>query len=195
MKFVDRVATDLETYYGLFRIEVFKDTEGKEHLALSMGDIADTGDSVLTRLHSECMTGDTLFSTHCDCGEQLTSALAQISQKGRGLLLYMRQEGRGIGLTAKLRAYEVQKHEGVDTFEANERLGLEADARDYGLAGEMLRQLGVRAVRLMTNNPAKVAGLEQEGIAVVEQVSMTVKDLGPRVKQYLAAKRKHGHQL
>lgn len=193
MEFIDRAATDLETHYGFFRIEVFKEANGKEHIAMSMGDISSEGGPVLCRLHSECLTGDLLFSAHCDCGDQLATAMSAIAEQGRGLLLYMRQEGRGVGLPAKLRAYEVQKHEGLDTYAANEKLGLQADARDYTLAAQILTLLGVSAVRLMTNNPKKVEGLEQCGIVVAERVSLVGQQLGTRAQKYLLAKRKQGH--
>lgn len=189
MQFIERVSTDLETHFGLFRIEVFQDGAGKEHLALSMGDISPSQGAVLVRMHSECITGDMFFSLHCDCGDQLASALAAISREGRGLLLYLRQEGRGIGLVAKLKAYELQQSEGLDTFAANERLGLQADARDYSLGADILQALGVSSVRLMTNNPDKVAGLQQAGIEIKEQIPLVADNPGPRIKKYLASKR------
>lgn len=195
MMFLERAAARLETEFGTFQIEVFKDEEGKEHLSFTMGDLSDAELPVLTRLHSECMTGDTFFSTHCDCGYQLSAALAMIAKEGRGLLLYMRQEGRGIGLTAKIRAYSVQQTEGLDTFAANERLGLQADARDYSVACGMLKALGVSKVRLLTGNPAKVHALQDSGLEVVERVTMEIPKVSLRVQRYMQAKREIGGHL
>jgi GTP cyclohydrolase II len=141
---------------------------GTEHLAIIIGE-PPRDRPVLTRLHSECFTGDLLGSLRCDCGDQLRGAITEIAQHGHGLLIYLAQEGRGIGLVNKLRAYRLQD-QGVDTFDANEQLGFDADERVYLPAAEMLRQLGFREVRLMTNNPAKMAGLTRCGIAVVERV-------------------------
>lgn len=149
----------------------FLDEEsGKEHVALSMGDIAD-GAPVLGRLHSECLTGDALFSLRCDCGFQLEGALAAIAEEGRGVLLYLRQEGRGIGLLNKIRAYELQDA-GADTVEANLQLGFGADQRDYAMCQPMLAHLGVSSLRLMTNNPRKVKALESYAITVAERVPL-----------------------
>ena len=192
--FVDRAGADLDTEFGPFRIEVFKDREDREHLALIRGDVSGP-EPVLTRLHSECVTGDALFSTHCDCGHQLAAAMAAISREERGLLLYLRQEGRGIGLTAKIKAYVLQQQEGLDTFAANERLGLKADAREYQVAVDMLNELQVNRVRLLTGNPGKVQGLEQEGIEVSERVDLKLEDLRPQVQRYLKDKREIGGHI
>ncbi len=155
----------LPTPWGAFRLHGFVEcATGAEHLALTLGDVS--GDApVLARVHSECLTGEALGSLRCDCGEQLEAALRRIGREGRGALLHLRQEGRGIGLVNKVRAYALQDA-GADTVDANLRLGFPADARDYAVAAEMLRALGIARVRLMTNNPRKVEALGREGIAV-----------------------------
>ena len=164
-------STRLMTEYGEFTLHGFSDpTTGQEHAALVLGKVAE-GPPVLTRLHSECLTGDTLFSLHCDCGAQLRRSMELIAAEKRGVLLYLRQEGRGIGLVNKIRAYALQ-HEGEDTVDANRSLGLPDDARDYALAAHMLRHVGVRSVRLLTNNPAKIAALVSHDIPVVERVPL-----------------------
>ena len=175
------------------QIVSFRDgATGEEHVALVVG--AFGGDPPLVRLHSECLTGDVFGSLKCDCGPQLTEALQVIGAAGGGILVYLRQEGRGIGLGNKLRAYELQDR-GLDTVEANRRLGFADDERRYGLAGAMLRALGVDRVRLLTNNPAKVAGLQAEGIAVTERVAHHL-PANPHNAAYLATKRaKSGHLL
>ena len=185
---------ELPTPWAVFRLHGFQETaSGKEHLALTLGEIAD-GQPVLTRLHSECLTGDGLFSLRCDCGPQLEAALAAIAKEGRGVLLYLRQEGRGIGLLDKLRAYALQD-QGLDTVDANRALGLPDDARDYGVAAAMLNTLGVPAVRLMTNNPAKVSALTARGVNVTERVPH-VAGRGPRNQDYLETKAaRMGHLL
>ncbi len=163
-----------------------------EHVALILG--KPDGTTPLVRLHSECLTGDVLSSLKCDCGPQLHAALAEIAASGWGILLYLRQEGRGIGLINKLRAYELQD-QGFDTVDANLRLGFAIDARDFGVAGRMLSLLGQSCIRLLTNNPAKVAGLAASGITVVERVSHSVPP-NPHNEKYLATKRdRTGHQL
>ena len=163
----------LPTAHGSFRLHGFADTAGgPEHAALSLGELAD-GAPVLTRLHSECLTGDAFHSLKCDCGAQLQHALRAIAAEGRGVLLYLRQEGRGIGLVDKIRAYALQDA-GADTVDANRRLGLPDDARDYRVARRMLDALGVARVRLLTNNPAKVAALRALGVEVSERLPLEV---------------------
>tara|TARA_B100001245_G_scaffold85968_2_gene62061 strand:- start:40229 stop:40780 length:552 start_codon:yes stop_codon:yes gene_type:complete len=151
----------------------FEEVEtGKEHLALTMGDFTD-GAPVLLRAHSECLTGDALFSMRCDCGFQLEEALRSVAQAGRGVVLYLRQEGRGIGLLNKIRAYNLQD-QGADTVEANEQLGFGADIRDYGMCQPMLEHLGISSIRLMTNNPRKVTALSEAGVTVSERIPIVV---------------------
>lgn len=187
-------ASKLPTPFAVFTMHGFLDEEtGKEHVALTLGDIAD-GQPVLGRLHSECLTGDALFSQRCDCGAQLEAALRAIAETGRGLLLYLRQEGRGIGLLNKIRAYKLQDG-GADTVEANERLGFAADLRDYSICKPMLEHLGVDSLCLMTNNPRKVNAVQGFGVAVSERKPLQV-GLNPYNQLYLATKAdKLGHLL
>jgi len=187
-------ASQLPTPFGIFTMHGFRDEEtGKEHVALTMGQVAD-GAPVLGRLHSECLTGDALFSLRCDCGFQLEAALRAIAAEGRGVLLYLRQEGRGIGLLNKIRAYALQD-EGADTVEANERLGFGADLRDYAICRPMLDHLGIASLKLMTNNPRKVAALGDMGIVVSERKPLQF-GLNPHNRGYLATKAgKLGHLL
>ncbi len=184
----------LPTPYGEFNMHGFEEMEtGKEHIVLSMGDVSD-GEPVLARTHSECLTGDALFSMRCDCGFQLEEALRSIAEKGRGVLLYLRQEGRGIGLLNKIRAYHLQDL-GADTVEANEKLGFAADLRDYSMCEDMLSHLGINKIRLMTNNPRKVDGLRSYGIDIVERVPHQV-GRNPHNEGYLNTKAsKLGHFL
>jgi len=184
----------LPTPFGVFDMHGFEEAAtGKEHVVLSLGRI-DDGRPVLARTHSECLTGDALFSMRCDCGYQLEEALRSISREGRGMLLYLRQEGRGIGLLNKIRAYHLQD-EGADTVEANERLGFVADMRDYSICRGMLEHLGVSQLRLMTNNPRKVRALQDLGIEVVERVPLQV-GRNPHNAGYLETKQsKLGHWL
>jgi GTP cyclohydrolase II len=161
----------LPTPWAVFDMHGFEDDEtDKEHVVLTLGDFSD-GEPVLCRVHSECLTGDALFSLRCDCGAQLHSALQKIAQQGRGALLYLRQEGRGIGLMNKIRAYRLQD-QGLDTVEANEQLGFGADMREYSICRAMLEHLGIRSVRLMTNNPRKVKALRDQHIDVVERIAL-----------------------
>lgn len=184
-------AAELPTKYGGFQMYVYTDGAGREHVALSVGSV-DDGAPVLVRIHSECLTGDVFGSCRCDCGEQLDQTLARLQAAGRGVLIYLRQEGRGIGLVNKIRAYALQEA-GLDTVDANRALGLPDDMRDYGAAAAILRDLGVAAVALITNNPLKITGLEGHGVRVVERLAAHVpanRHNGP----YLAAKRaRMGH--
>jgi 3,4-dihydroxy 2-butanone 4-phosphate synthase / GTP cyclohydrolase II len=194
-KLVERdVAVRLPTEYGDFQAVAFRETlTGKHHLALVRGDVAGAED-VLVRVHSECLTGDVFHSLKCDCGEQLDAALRAIAAEGRGVLLYMAQEGRGIGLLNKLRAYELQD-QGLDTVEANVALGFAADEREWGIGNQILADLGLRTIRLLTNNPKKVSGLEAFGLRVTEQVPIEVPPNAENLR-YLTAKRdKLGHRL
>ncbi len=168
-----QASAKIPTAHGVFELCYFTNTlDSKEHLALCMGDLIGEK-SVLVRVHSECFTGDVLGSRRCDCGEQLDAALAMIARAGTGVVLYLRQEGRGIGLLEKLRAYNLQD-DGFDTVDANLMLGHEADSRDYSIGALMLQDLGVRSVRLLTNNPAKINALKTAGIEVSERVSIEV---------------------
>jgi len=161
----------LPTIWAEFSVLVFSEiSNGKEHLVLSLGDLERIP---LLRIHSQCLTGDALFSLRCDCGSQLQMSLKMIADKGNGLLIYMAQEGRGIGLGNKIKAYELQD-QGLNTIEANEKLGFEADQRDYSICGEILSSLDIDKVKLITNNPDKVKGLEESGIDVEERISLTV---------------------
>lgn len=194
MSVVFVAASQLPTPFGVFTMHGFLDEEtGKEHVALTMGPVND-GRPVLGRIHSECLTGDALFSLRCDCGFQLEAALQAIAAEGRGVLLYLRQEGRGIGLLNKIRAYALQD-EGADTVEANERLGFAPDLRDYGICKPMLAHLGIGEIELMTNNPRKVKALEGFGIHVAERKPLQF-GLNPYNRKYLATKAgKLGHLL
>lgn len=184
----------LPTPFGVFDMHGFLEIQtGKEHVALTFGDL-DLDKPMLARTHSECLTGDALFSMRCDCGYQLEEALRSIAEAGRGVLLYLRQEGRGIGLLNKIRAYHLQD-EGADTVEANERLGFDADMRDYAICQPMLGHLGIRQILLMTNNPRKVDALRSLGITVVDRVPIEV-GRNPHNDQYLRTKAgKLGHWL
>ncbi|WP_017429286.1 GTP cyclohydrolase II [Vreelandella jeotgali] len=187
-------ASRLPTPWATFTLHGFEDdATGKDHVALTLGDI--NGEApVLGRVHSECLTGDALFSMRCDCGYQLQEALKRIAEAGCGVLLYLRQEGRGIGLLNKIRAYQLQD-DGADTVEANEQLGFGADMRRYDLCVPMLDHLGVRALRLMTNNPRKVDALTRDGVNVTERVPLTT-GLNPHNEGYLSTKAgKLGHMM
>lgn len=166
-------SSKLPTPWGVFEMHGFEDSEtGKEHVALTLG-VFDAESPILGRIHSECLTGDALFSLRCDCGFQLQTAMQNIAEVGQGFILYLRQEGRGIGLLNKIRAYELQD-QGANTVEANERLGFAADMRKYDMIIPMMEQIGVSKVRLMTNNPRKVKAMESFGLEVVERVPLQV---------------------
>ena len=184
----------LPTVRGDFKIEEFhEESTGFDHVALTLGDMKGP-DPVLVRLHSECLTGDVFASTRCDCGPQLHTALDAIIERGWGVLLYLRQEGRGIGLHAKIQAYHLQD-QGADTLDANLMLGHPADARDYAIAAEMLRELGVEQVNLLTNNPEKVAQLTKHGINVAARTPL-IAGVGANNREYLATKgERMGHHI
>ena len=194
-KLVERMTSvRLPTAYGEFTAVAFRETlSGKHHVALVKGEVAGR-ENVLVRVHSECLTGDVFHSLRCDCGEQLEQAFAQIGAEPAGVLLYMAQEGRGIGLLNKLKAYELQE-QGLDTVEANVELGFPPDAREYGIGSQILADLGLSTIRILTNNPRKIAGVEAFGLTVVEQVPIEVRP-NEENERYLETKRdKLGHRL
>ena len=193
---VRRVANaSLPTTQGPFTVHAYESIlDGQTHVALVRGDLRD-GKNVLVRVHSKCLTGDVFHSTRCDCGPQLDAALTRIAAEERGVLLYLHQEGRGIGLANKIRAYALQD-QGLDTVQANERLGFKPDQRDYGIGAQILRDLGVRTMRLLTNNPRKFVGLEGYGLSVVESVPLEVAPATEFTRRYLKTKKdKLGHTL
>jgi 3,4-dihydroxy 2-butanone 4-phosphate synthase/GTP cyclohydrolase II len=187
-------SSTLPTEYGPFAIHIYEGgSDGETHVALVCGDIGN-GENVITRLHSSCVTGDIFHSARCDCGPQLHAAMKRVQAEGRGVILYLSQEGRGIGLANKIKAYALQDG-GLDTVEANEKLGFAADGRHYGVAVQMLRDLGVRSIRLLSNNPRKAAGVTEDGLVVSEllPIEMPVSD---STRRYLTTKKeKLGHQL
>ena len=177
--------------WGEFSVIGFEDHDGEEHLAIYLGDISE---NPLLRIHSQCLTGDALFSLRCDCGPQLAMALEKIASDGNGMVIYMAQEGRGIGLINKIRAYELQD-QGLNTAEANEKLGFASDEREYTFCADILNSMGITSVRLMTNNPSKIKGLEDAGITVSERISIQAKPTNEN-KEYLEVKSKYmGHML
>jgi 3,4-dihydroxy 2-butanone 4-phosphate synthase/GTP cyclohydrolase II len=184
---------DFPSTHGHFKILAFTNNkDGKDHTVVVKGDVSNK-ESVLTRLHSSCLTGDVFGSLRCDCGNQLCNALSMIEQEGLGVVLYMQQEGRGIGLTNKIRAYMLQDS-GVDTYNANVLLGFQPDERQYEIAAAMLTKLAVKSVRLLTNNPMKIRGLEKYGIQVMERVGLEVPP-NEHNRAYLTAKKRFGHFL
>jgi 3,4-dihydroxy 2-butanone 4-phosphate synthase / GTP cyclohydrolase II len=192
---VHRVASaSLPTAQGEFRVIAFESPmDGETHVALVRGEIGD-GENVLVRVHSKCLTGDVFHSARCDCGPQLDAAMERIAREGRGVLLYLNQEGRGIGLANKIRAYELQD-QGYDTVEANERLGFKADQRDYGIGVQILKDLGIRSMRLLSNNPRKLVGLEGYGLSVAEWIPLEI-PASEHTQRYLRTKKeKLGHKL
>jgi 3,4-dihydroxy 2-butanone 4-phosphate synthase/GTP cyclohydrolase II len=194
-KLVERVETvNMPTEYGNFDLHLYRSKiDGQHHVALVRGDVAGQK-NVLVRVHSECLTGDVFGSCRCDCGPQLQQAMRQVDNAGRGVIVYMRQEGRGIGLAPKIKAYKLQE-QGYDTVEANKKLGYGTDLREYGLGAQILVDLGLKTIRLLTNNPKKVVGLEGYGLKITEQVPIRVKP-NPHNERYLKVKReKMGHLL
>jgi 3,4-dihydroxy 2-butanone 4-phosphate synthase/GTP cyclohydrolase II len=199
------IALKLPTEFGVFDMFAYSSMVDQEpHLALTLGGlgvelapsvVAVQSDPVLVRMHSECLTGDVLHSAKCDCGPQLQYAMKQVAEAGRGVIVYMRQEGRGIGLLNKLKAYKLQQEEGLDTVEANRRLGFAPDLRHFGIGAQILHDLGVRDIRLLTNNPRKVIGLEGYGLRIVERVPIQMPP-GDHNREYLQTKKsKLGHLL
>jgi len=194
-RLVSKVAqTNLPTRFGEFVVQAYRsEVDGQEHVALVKGKV-DTGGPILVRVHSECLTGDVFHSLRCDCGEQMESALTAIEKEGKGVFLYMSQEGRGIGLVNKLRAYELQE-QGRDTVEANLELGFPPDLRDYGIGAQILMDLGIREMKLLTNNPRKIVGLEGYGIKIVKRIPLEVKAQEKNITYLRTKKEKLGHLL
>jgi 3,4-dihydroxy 2-butanone 4-phosphate synthase / GTP cyclohydrolase II len=193
-KQIEKVAeVDMPTYAGDFRLHAYRSLiDDYQHLALVKGDISKG--EIMVRVHSQCLTGDIFHSTRCDCGDQLDKAMKKISKEGKGVILYLAQEGRGIGILNKLRAYELQD-KGFDTVEANEKLGFKDDLRDYGIGAQILADLGLKKIRLLTNNPRKIIGLKAYGLKVAGRVPLEI-DPGERNKAYLTTKKKRlGHKL
>ncbi len=188
------VEVDMPTAFGVFKLTAYTQlTTGDQHLAITKG-LWTEDEAVLVRVHSSCFTGDILGSLRCDCGDQLTAALKMIEKEGKGMVLYMNQEGRGIGLLNKLKAYKLQE-QGMDTVEANVKLGFKPDQRDYGIGAQILRDQKIQKIKLITNNPKKRIGLDGYGLEIVENVGIEI-DPNPHNEQYLKTKRdKMGHEI
>ena len=194
-KLIEKVeAVNMPTQYGDFKMHLYRSTlDNQHHLALVLGDV-DNAEDVLVRVHSECLTGDVFGSLRCDCGSQLQHSMQQVVEAGIGVIVYMRQEGRGIGLVPKIHAYKLQET-GLDTVEANKKLGYAMDLREYGLGAQILVDLGVRRIRLLTNNPKKVVGLDGYGLEIVEQLPIKISP-NEHNQKYLDTKRdKMGHKI
>lgn len=190
----DPIEVSLPTKYGDFNLRLFEDYKHKEHLLLYKGDIYNQDTPLLIRIHSECLTGDVFGSNRCDCGEQLERSMEMIDKEGTGAIIYMRQEGRGIGLKNKLRTYKLQEN-GKDTYDANVELGFAPDERDYDFSAQILKAVGIKEVRLLTNNPEKILGLESQGIKVVEQILLQTKPLKENINYLKTKKEKFKHKL
>jgi len=191
------VETKLPTEFGEFRMALYESVlDGSNHVALCMGDVSDVNkdEAVLVRVHSECLTGDVFGSLRCDCGQQLKKAMELVAKQKRGVILYMKQEGRGIGLANKIKAYSLQD-QGLDTVEANEALGFPADLRDYGIGAQILVDLGIKKIRLLTNNPRKIVGLEGYGLHIAERLSLEPKKTQENIKYLRTKKEKLGHMF
>jgi 3,4-dihydroxy 2-butanone 4-phosphate synthase/GTP cyclohydrolase II len=187
------IETILPTEFGEFKLILYRDfTNNKVHIVLAMGEL--NAEPILVRVHSECLTGDVFGSLRCDCGRQLTKAMQIISSEKRGVILYMNQEGRGIGLVDKIKAYKLQDN-GLDTVEANEALGYQPDLRDYGIGAQILVDLGIKNIRLFTNNPRKIIGLEGYGLHVVERLALEIEHNPANYKYLKTKKEKLGHNL